>query len=100
MNWGPIDINIKRSSPSDSLDQLVKHGASNAKVQGSNPGWSVIFSLTDIYVVWWHSLKIISQNNDLAVLYQTADKKISFNTFFLMLYQLDQLTYIHQKMTK
>ena len=30
-------------SPSDTLAQLVEWGASNAKVQGSNPGWSVIF---------------------------------------------------------
>ena len=48
-NWRPIDINIDRSSPSDTLAQLVERGASNAKVPGSNPGWSVI-SL--IYVVW------------------------------------------------
>ena len=32
--------------------QLVERGASNAKVPGSNPGWSVIFSLTVVYVVW------------------------------------------------
>ena len=51
-NWRPIDINIDRSSPSDTLAQLVERGASNAKVPGSNPGWSVIFSLTVIYVVW------------------------------------------------
>ena len=42
-NWRPIDINIDRSSPSDTLAQLVERGASNAKVPGSNPGWSVIF---------------------------------------------------------
>ena len=47
-----LDINIDRSSPSDKLAQLVERGASNAKVPGSNPGWSVIFSLTVIYVVW------------------------------------------------
>ena len=51
-NWRPIDINIDRSSPSETLAQLVERGASNAKVPGSNPGWSVIFSLTVIYVVW------------------------------------------------
>ena len=51
-NWRPIDINIDRSSPSDTLAQLVERGASNAKVPGSNPGWSVIFSRTVIYVVW------------------------------------------------
>ena len=32
--------------------QLVERGASNAKVPGLNPGWSVIFSLTVIYAVW------------------------------------------------
>ena len=41
-NWRPIDINIDRSSPSDTLAQLVERGASDAKVPGSNPGWSVI----------------------------------------------------------
>ena len=44
-NWRPIDINIDRSSPSDTLAQLVECGASNAKVPGLNPGWSVMFFL-------------------------------------------------------
>ena len=39
-------IKIDRSSPSDTLAQLVERSASNAKVPGLNPGWSVIFSLT------------------------------------------------------
>ena len=43
---------IDRSSPSDTLGQLVERGASNDKVPGSNLGWSVIFSLTVMYVVW------------------------------------------------
>ena len=34
---------INRASPFDTLAQLVELGASNAKVPGSNPGWSVIF---------------------------------------------------------
>ena len=40
-----LQIKIKNSSPSDPLAQLVERCASNAKVPGSNPGWSVIFSL-------------------------------------------------------
>ena len=46
-----VDLKIDRSSPSDTLAQLVERGASNAKLPGSNPGWSVIFSLTVICVV-------------------------------------------------
>ena len=32
---------INCSLQSDSLDQLVQHGASNAKAPGLNPGWAL-----------------------------------------------------------
>ena len=56
-----MDVDIDPSSSSGSLAQLVERGSGGAGVPGSDPGWSVIFSLTVIYVVWWSSLKIISR---------------------------------------
>ena len=50
----------ERSIPISTGLQLQPRGA---KVPGSNPGWSVIFSLTVICVVWWNSLGIISHYN-------------------------------------
>ena len=42
---------------------MVERGAIKAKVPGSNPGWSVIFSLIVIYVVWMPRLKFFSNYN-------------------------------------
>ena len=49
---GLIVIRIGRSSPSDTLVQLVERGASNAKVPGSNPGMvSDFFADCHLYCV-------------------------------------------------
>ena len=42
---------ILRSSPFDSLAQLVERGSSNVKIPGESPGWSEILcpSPTDLF---------------------------------------------------
>ena len=48
-NWRPIDINIDRSSLSDTLAQLVERGASNAKVPGFE-SWMVSDFFVDCHL--------------------------------------------------